>query len=242
MVDDDEVDDEVVDEDDELLATARAELVLRALLHHALDDALDEDARGDGEARERERVVELAEERERPAEEPMVRVQRALRAVHDLDRVQRKEGDDHRAAHEIRPEVLALRVRDLGGVELLARLHLADPLASLAVDEDAREAEGERLGLLPVHRLEPVAGGLGAVLQDEVALVAEPRVEVDAALEGAEAVVGDDHQQGVIVTLDALHHLADESVRLPVELGDDVLELLRVLFLSHINVQSVPTS
>ena len=31
--------------------------------------ALDEDARGDGEARERERVVELAEERKRPAED-----------------------------------------------------------------------------------------------------------------------------------------------------------------------------
>ena len=44
-------------------------------------------------------------------------------------------------------------------------------VATDAVDEDAGEAKRERARPFPVDLLEPVAGGLGVILQEEVALV-----------------------------------------------------------------------
>jgi hypothetical protein len=73
-----------------------------------------------------------------------------------------------------------LELRDhlaLEGVELRAVVHDAAVLAALAIDEDAGEPHREGARLRPVDAFEPVAAGPLAVLEDEVALVAQPGVQ-----------------------------------------------------------------
>ena len=74
----------------------------------------------------------------------------------------------------------------------------------------------------------PVAAGLPrsrrVLLEGEVAVVAEPGVEVDPPPEGAEAVVGD-HQEGGLAVVDALHDPAHQVVHVPVHRRQDVREV-----------------
>ena len=64
--------------------------------------------------------------------------------------------------------------------------------------------------------------------QREIAVLMQPGIQIDAASERLEAVVGDDHQQGLVV--DLLHDAADQFVHARVE----ILNHLRTLIARHI--------
>src|SRR5688572_18175201 len=117
-----------------------------------------------------------------------------------------------------RIDALLELARDLlgEGVVLGALGDDAGRLATFAVDEEAGEPAAEGPRAAPIDRVEPVAGRRLAVLQHEVAVVAQPRVQIDAAPEVGEPVVGDDHDDGVRVARrleepseDAVHALVD---------------------------------
>ena len=80
-----------------------------------------------------------------------------------------------------------------------------------AVEVEA--AEPERIGAraAPVDALEIFAARTAPVLQREIAVLQQPRVQIDAAPEGAEAVIGEHEQRRVrIDTLPMV--FADQAV------------------------------
>ena len=72
----------------------------------------------------------------------------------------------------------------------------------------------------PVHVAQPFGAAVGAGLEREVALAQQPLVQVDAAAERGEAVIGDDHQHVAVTQL--LAHPAHERVVVRVQLPDGV--------------------
>ena len=94
----------------------------------------------------------------------------------------------------------------------------AEAFPAFLVDEDPIETERIGSGALPIHVLEPVFP-CGAALECQVAVLMQPGVQVDAALERLEAVVGDDQQQGLPVHL--RERAADKVVHAPVQILDD---------------------
>ncbi len=71
-----------------------------------------------------------------------------------------------------------------------------DPLRLAPLEVEVEPGQAERVGarLRPVHVAQPLALAVRPRLQREVAVGEEPGVEVHAAAEGGEAVVGEDHQ------------------------------------------------
>jgi hypothetical protein len=137
---------------------------------------------------------------------------------------------DHRGAvggiaqgFQLRLQLVAQRI------ELLAVRNDSVAFAADAVHEEPGEAEREGLRPRPVDLLEPVAGGLGAVLQEQVAVLEQPRVQVHAAAEAREAVVGDHHEHRVRLAFDLRADLADERVHPLVGVGDHALVGLELL-------------
>ena len=102
-------------------------------------------------------------------------------------------------------------------------------LAPAPVHEHAGQAERERLRAAPVDAVEILAARARVlVLEEEVAVVAQPAVHVHAAAEVGEAVVADDHERGVGI-VDEVPHLAEQRVDALVHLADRVLPHLGVL-------------
>ena len=101
-------------------------------------------------------------------------------------------------------------------------------LASFDIQIEPVEAHGVGAGARPVDVFEPVAAFGLAVFQREIAVLMQPGIQVHAARKRLESVIGDHHQQRVVV--DLFHHAADELVHALVE----ILNHLAALRLRHI--------
>ena len=101
-----------------------------------------------------------------------------------------------------------------------ARRDDAVALAPLEVEVEAVESQPVGPGRAPVHRAErPRLRGSRAPAEAEVALLAEPAVEVERPVEGREAVVGHDEEGRPIVH--PLQGLPHEDVHVAVRALDD---------------------
>ena len=99
-----------------------------------------------------------------------------------------------------------------------------DPLLLAALEVQVDPAQPERIGPgpLPVDLAEQVAGGLArldAVAQRQKAVVVQPGVQVNAAPEAVESVIGERDEQRLVVA--ELERLADDGVAAAVTVVDD---------------------
>ena len=132
--------------------------------------------------------------------------------VHALLRVALAHG--HSRAVFVDQARQALRDPLAQGVGFAARDD-ASALAALQIEIDARQAETVRLGAAPVD-VSQVALVPGVGLHREIAFPREPGIQVDAALERLEPVVGQDEEHGLLV--DVPHRLAHDAIHADIEL------------------------
>src|SRR5262249_20914668 len=103
--------------------------------------------------------------------------------------------DAHGAAFGVDQAAQLLRDFRLERLGLAGRDN-ALALAAREVEIDASETQRIGAGAGPVDVAEHVAGArLGARAQVQEALVAEPAIQMDAALEAVEAVIAEDNQE-----------------------------------------------
>ncbi len=114
------------------------------------------------------------------------------------------------------------------GIGIRSRCNDAFALAPFDVEVEAVEPHGVGARARPVHILEPVAALRLAVLQREIPILMQPRVEIHTAGKRFETVIRDNHEQCLVI--DLLHDTADECIHASVEF----LNHLRMLIVRNI--------
>ncbi len=96
------------------------------------------------------------------------------------------------------------------------RIHNSLLLAAFDIQIKSVEAHGVSAGARPIHVLEPVAALGLAILQRQISVLVQPRIHVHAACKRLESMIGDHHQQRVVINF--FHHAPDQAIHALVQI------------------------